>query len=59
MKNHCTNYFEKLVTNGFFPKITLLTRIGEGSSSLINNIFTNNTEEKETAGILLNPLSDH
>ena len=43
----------------FFPKITLPTRIGERSSSLIDNIFTNDTEEKETAGILLNHVSDH
>ena len=35
------------------------TRIGDRSSSLIDNIFTNNTEEKETSGILLNHLSDH
>ena len=59
LKNHFNNYFEELVTNGFFPKITLPTRIVERSSSLIDNIFTNDTEEKETAGILLNHLSDH
>ena len=59
MKNHFNNYFEELVTNVFFPKITLPTRIGERSSSLIDNMFTNDTEEKETAGILLNHLSDH
>ena len=59
MKNHFNDYFDELVTNGFFPKITLPTRIGERSSSLIDNIFTNDTEEKETAGILLNHLSDH
>ena len=59
MKNHLNNYFEELVTNGFFPKITLPTRISERSSSLIDNIFTNDSEEKETAGILLNHLSDH
>ena len=41
----------------FFPKITLATRMGERSSSLIDNIFTNDTEDKETAGILLNHLS--
>ena len=44
---------------GFFLKITLPTTIGERSSSLIDNIFTNNTEEKETSGILLNHLSNH
>ena len=59
MKNHFNNYFEELVTNGFFPKITLPTRIGERSSSLIDNIFTSDTEEKETAGLLPNHLSDH
>ena len=35
------------------------TRIGDRSSSLIDNIFTNDIEEKETSGILLNHLSDH
>ena len=44
---------------GFFSKITLPTRIGDRSSSLIDNIFTNDTEEKETSGILLNHLSNH
>ena len=34
-------------------------RIGDKLSSLIGNIFTNDTEEKETAGILLNHSSDH
>ena len=59
IKNHFNNYFEELVTNVFFPKITLPTRIGERSRNLIDNIFTNDTEEKEAAGILLNHLADH
>ena len=46
MKYHLNDYFDELVTNEFFPKITLPTRIGERSSSLIDNIFTNDTEEK-------------
>ena len=58
-KNHFNDYFDELVTNGFFTKITLPTRIGDRSSSLIDNIFTNDTEENETSGILLNHLSDH
>ena len=36
MKNHFNNYFDELVTNRFFPKITLPIRIGERSSSLID-----------------------
>ena len=43
----------------FFLKITLRTRIGDRSSSLIHKIFTNDIKEKETDGILLNHLSDH
>ena len=50
-KNHFNDYFDELVTNVFFPKITLPTRIRDRSSSLIDNIFTNDTEEKGTAGI--------
>ena len=46
-KKHFNDYFDELVTNGFFPKITLPTRIGDRSSSLIDNIFTNDTEEKD------------
>ena len=43
----------------FFPKITLPTRFTEQSSSLINNVFSNNIEERESSGILLNQISDH
>ena len=58
-KNHFNDHFDDLVTNGLFTKITQPTRIGERSSSLIDKIFTNDTEEYETAGILLNHSSDH
>ena len=43
----------------FFPKITLPTRISDHSCTLIDNIFSNNIELRETSGILLNQLSDH
>ena len=43
----------------FFPKITLPTRISDNSSTLIDNIFTNNIEEADISGILLNHISDH
>ena len=43
----------------FFPKITLPTRISERSCSLIDNILTSDSEEKETAGILLNHLLEN
>ena len=46
-KNHFNDYFDELVTNGFFPKITLPTRIGDRSSSLYDNIFTNDAQKKK------------
>ena len=44
---------------GLFPKITLPTRFTEQSSTLIDNVFSNNIEEREISGILLNRISDH
>ena len=57
-KLYC-NYFDDVVSNGFFPKITLPTRSSDHSSTLIDNIFTNNMDETGTSGILLNNISDH
>ena len=42
-----------------FKKITLPTKFIEQSSTLIDNVFSNNLEERETSGILLNHISDH
>ena len=42
-----------------FPKITLPTRFTEQSSSLIDNVFSNNIDERESSGILLNQISDY
>ena len=49
----------KLYHMAFFPKISLPTRIGDNSSTLIDNIFTNNIEEADISDILLNHISDH
>ena len=43
----------------FFSKITLPTRICESTSTLIDNIFTNNIDVPASSGILLNQISDH
>ena len=44
---------------GFFPKITLPTRISINASKLIDNIFTNNTNHNHISGVLVRPISDH
>ena len=56
---HFNDFFDNLISFGFFPKITLPTRFTEQSSTLIDNVFSNNIEEREISGILLNHISDH
>ena len=56
---HFNDFFDNLISVGFFPKITLPTRFTEQSSTLIDNVFSNNIEEREISGILLNHISDH
>ena len=56
---HYCKYFDKIIAHGLFHKITLPTRICESSSTLIDNIFTDNIDEVGTSGILLNQISDH
>ena len=41
VKAHYNNFFENTLSSGFFPKITLPTRISETCSTLIDNILTN------------------
>ena len=56
---HYCSYFDDVVSNGFFPQITLPTRLSDHSSTLIDNIFTNNIDEAGTSVILLNSIYDH
>ena len=48
-------------TKGFFPRITLPTRIQASSCTLIGNIFTKNIDEtaQSKSGLLVNDISDH
>ena len=52
-------FFDHIISSGFFPKITLPTRFTDQSATLIDNVFSTNIEEKEVSGILLNHISDH
>ena len=52
-------FFDNIISSGFFPKITLPTRFSDHSATLIDNVFSTNIEEKEVSGILLNHISDH
>ena len=59
INKHYCDYFDEIISHGFFLKITLPTRISDNSSTFIDNIFTNNIEEADISGILLNHISDH
>ena len=55
---HCCEYFDEVISQGFIPKVTLPTRISEQSSTLVDNIYTNNIDERESSSIFLNQISD-
>ena len=55
----CNTLFENLTSLGFIPKVTLPTRISRNASTLIDNIFTNNTNHNHISGVLVRPISDH
>ena len=62
-KRHFNNFFESVIGKGFFPRITLPTRLQNESYTLIDNIFSNIIEEniKVNSGILINQIghTDH
>ena len=57
----CCEFFDLLTSQSLFPHITLPTRLTNGGGTLIDNLFCkmNKSIKKNTAGILLNQLSDH
>ena len=52
------DYFDKTLSAIYIPTITLPTRLSNNSTS-IDNIFTNNVDNKLTACILNSHISDH
>ena len=58
-KSHYNTFFENLLSSGFYPKISLPTRICNTSITLINNIFSNKMCSNDASGIFVNHISDH
>ena len=60
-KDFVDDFFDMLLASGFFPRITLPTRISNSSATLIDNFMCKltNKSENSIAGILLSALSDH
>ena len=58
---HYNDYFESIYSKGFFPRITMPTRIQPPSFSLIDNILCNSLDDaaKSVSGVLITDISDH
>jgi hypothetical protein len=60
-KKSNADFYDLITSSGFFPKITLPTRVNNQSSTLIDNIFCSVTKNliDSIAGILNTHISDH
>ena len=58
-ERHCNAYFDMIISHGFFPRITLPTGMSDESSTLIDNIFSNDVDVIDTSGVLVKQISDH
>ena len=52
-------FYENLTAHSFMPLITLPTRLSDTCDTLIDNIFTNNSDQHHTNCILTRVVSDH
>ena len=55
-------FFDAIISQSLYPKITLPTRFSDQSASLIDNFFQcklTPTTYKTSSGILVNRISDH
>ena len=53
------DFLDFLYSLGVYPLINKPSRIALGSSTLIDNIFTNNLQNNHFSGLLINDISDH
>ena len=54
-----SDFMENFTSRGFFPLISLPTRITDTTASLIDNIWTNNLTAKIGSGLITVRVSDH
>ena len=57
--NKYQEFYNQMTTSGFLPQILQPTRITETSSTIIDNIYTNNLTNDITSGNVLIQISDH
>ena len=57
--NNNKQFIDTMYSLGLYPLIDKPTRISDSSTTLIDNIFTNELRFNLTSGILFNDISDH
>ena len=59
--NFSNRFGEQMFTSFFFPLITKPTRITQHTSTLIDNIFTNDLDQVQSSsnGLIFTDISDH
>ena len=55
------DFLLNMISHGLVPTLTLPTRIGDTSATLIDNVFSNFWERPQStsSGIIITPISDH
>ena len=54
-----SDFLEGFYSGGFYPVVSLPTRITDTTATLIDNIFTNNLERQVESGLVTVRVSDH
>ena len=55
----CSQFINSLASSGFFPCISLPTRITSHSATLIDNFVCNDPTYIESSGVMISDISDH
>ena len=55
--NYCT-FYDNLISSGYLPRISLLTRLTDHNAILIDNIFSTVLDDHKS-GVIVNTISDH
>ena len=58
VKEHYATFYNCLVSAGFFPRISLPTRVTNHSATLLDNIYSTELYDHESA-VIVNNISDH
>ena len=56
---YASDYSNMLASNGYFPLITLPTRVNDASSTLIDHLITNDLKNSIFPGIIKTDLTEH